>query len=96
MREKLQNIPTWVIVVAAVLVLGLAGAFMFKTAQNNSSDGSYQAPPMNAAQQQRYQEEMMKRSGRGGGYRSSGQPGEGGRPSGNPGGGPPAGFRNTR
>lgn len=83
MKEKLQNIPTWVMVVAAVGVLALAGSFMFKTAQS-TNDGNFRAPEMTPEQQARYQQEMMKRSSSGSGYQSSGAPGNGGRPVGGP------------
>ena len=81
MKEKLQNVPIWAIVVAAVAVLALAGTFLFKTAQN-TADGSYHPPAVTPEQQARYRDEMMKRSSSGPGYQSSGAPGAGGRPIG--------------
>lgn len=77
MKETLQRIPAPLIVVAALIILALAGYTIFQRVADDQS-GVYNVP----MDRQRYMEEMKRQAGGGqapqsgaSSYRTSGQPG---------------------
>lgn len=69
MKDKLNSIPMPVVILAAVAVLGIAGFFMFRTAQNQN--GSYTVP----MDRTRYMERMKAQAGSAE-YSPTGKPGQ--------------------
>lgn len=94
MKDKLNNIPMPVIAIAVVAVLGLAGFFMFRTAQ--SQNGSYTVPMDREKYMERMKEQAAQNQGQGQQYgtpaegtqrpRPGMRPGMGGPGAGGPGG----------